>query len=104
MHHEVWLTHPLTHLQSVAESNFGPYHPRFLAKEAYVESVNYMGKERDHSRIGIKLEGGIEKHDLIAFKQRYKMATDRRINCSYTISKNEWNGKISIQMMLDRLY
>ena len=78
--------------------------PRFLAKEAYVESVNYMGKERDHSRIGIKLEGGIEKHDLIAFKQRYKMATDRRINCSYTISKNEWNGKVSIQMMLDRLY
>ncbi len=78
--------------------------PRFLAKEAYVESVNYMGKERDHSRIGIQLEGGIEKHDLIAFKQRYKMATNRRLSCSYTISKNEWNGKISIQMMLDKLY
>jgi single-stranded-DNA-specific exonuclease len=78
--------------------------PRFLAKEAYVESVNYMGKERDHSRIGIQLEGGIEKHDLIAFKQRYKMATNRRLSCSYTISKNEWNGKVSIQMMLDKLY
>ncbi len=78
--------------------------PRFLAKDAYVESVNYMGKERDHSRIGIQLEGGIEKHDLIAFKQRYKMPTDRRLTCSYTISKNEWNGKVSIQMMLDRFF
>ena len=78
--------------------------PRFLAKDAYVESVNYMGKERDHSRIGIQLEGGIEKHDLIAFKQRYKMATNRRLTCSYTISKNEWNGKVSIQMMLDRFF
>ena len=78
--------------------------PRFLAIDAYVESVNYMGKERDHSRIGIQLEGGIEKHDLIAFKQRYKMSTNRRLSCSYTISKNEWNGKVSIQMMLDRLY
>ncbi len=78
--------------------------PRFLAKEAYVESVNYMGKERDHSRIGIQLDGGIEKHDLIAFKQRYKMAISRRLTCSYTISKNEWNGKVSIQMMLDRFY
>ncbi len=78
--------------------------PRFLAKDAYVESVSYMGKERDHSRIGIQLEGGIEKHDLIAFKQRYQMPTNRRLSCSYTISKNEWNGKVSIQMMLDRLY
>ena len=78
--------------------------PRFLAVDAYVDSVNYMGKERDHSRIGIQLEGGIDKHDLIAFKQRYQMATDRRLTCSYTISKNEWNGKVSLQMMLDRLY
>lgn len=78
--------------------------PRFLAVDAYVESVNYMGKERDHSRISIQLDGGVEKHDLIAFKQRYKMALNRRLSCSYTISKNEWNGKVSIQMMLDKLY
>ncbi len=78
--------------------------PRFLARDAYVESVSYMGKERDHSRIGIQLEGGIEKHDLIAFKQRYKMATNRRLSCSYTISKNEWKGNISLQMMLDKFY
>jgi len=78
--------------------------PRFLAQDAFVESVTYMGKDRDHSRINITLDGGIEKHDLIAFKQRYQMPTNRRINCSYTISKNEWNGKISIQMMLDKLY
>lgn len=78
--------------------------PRFLAKEAYVVSVNYMGKERDHSRIGIQLEGGVDRHDLIAFKQRYQMPTHRRISCSYTISKNEWNGKVSLQLMLDKLY
>jgi single-stranded-DNA-specific exonuclease len=78
--------------------------PRFLAKDAYVASVTYMGKERDHSRIGIQFEGGIEKHDLIAFKQRYQMPGNRRLCCSYTISKNEWNGKISLQMMLDKLY
>jgi single-stranded-DNA-specific exonuclease len=78
--------------------------PRFLAKEAYVASVNYMGKERDHSRIAIQLEGGIEKHDLIAFKQRYQMPANRRLCCSYTISKNEFNGRISLQMMLDKLY
>jgi single-stranded-DNA-specific exonuclease len=78
--------------------------PRFFARDAYVVTVNYMGKERDHSRIGIQLEGGIEKHDLIAFKQRYQMPANRRLNCSYTISKNEWNGKVSLQMMLDKLY
>ncbi len=78
--------------------------PRFLAKDAYVESVSYMGKERDHSRISIQLDDGIEKHDLIAFKQRYQMTPNRRLSCSYTISKNEWNGRVSLQMMLERFY
>jgi len=78
--------------------------PRFLAKDAYVSKVSYMGKERDHSKVTIQLEGGINEHDLIAFKQRYQMPANRRLSCSYTISKNEWNGKISIQMMLDRFY
>ena len=78
--------------------------PRFLAKDAYVSKVSYMGKERDHSRISIQLEGGIDEHELIAFKQRYQMPTNRRVTCSYTISKNEWNGKVSIQMMLEKFY
>ena len=78
--------------------------PRFLAKDAYVEKVNYMGKEKDHSKITLQLDGGIESLDLVAFKQRYQMNTNRRLSCSYTISKNEWNGKVSIQMMLDKLY
>ena len=78
--------------------------PRFLAKDAYVTKVSYMGKERDHSRVTIQLDGGVDEHDLIAFKQRYQMPTSRRLTCSYTISKNEWNGNISIQMMLDKFY
>ena len=78
--------------------------PRFLAKDAYVSKVSYMGKEKDHSKVTIQLDGGINEHDLVAFKQRYQMPTNRRLSCSYTISKNEWNGKVSIQMMLDRLY
>ena len=78
--------------------------PRFLAKDAYVHKVNYMGKEKDHSKITLQLEGAVESLDLVAFKQRYQMPTNRRLNCSYTISKNEWNGKVSIQMMLDKFY
>ena len=78
--------------------------PRFLARDAYIVSVNYMGKERDHSRIGIQFDDGIEKHDLIAFRQRYQMPHNRRLSCSYTVSKNEFNGKVSLQLMLDKLY
>jgi len=78
--------------------------PRFLARDAYVVSVSYMGKERDHSRIGIQLEGAVEKHDLIAFKRRYQMPVNRRLSCSYTVSRNEFNGRVSLQLMLDKLY
>ena len=78
--------------------------PRFFAKDAFVESVSYMGKEKNHSRIAVTLEGGVEKLNLIAFNTRFSMPTNRRISCSYTVNKNEWNGQVSIQMMLDRVY
>lgn len=36
MHYKAWLTHPLTHIQSVSESNFGPYHPLFFTLGVYL--------------------------------------------------------------------
>jgi len=36
MHHKAWLSHPLEHIQSVAESNFGAYHPLFFTFGIYL--------------------------------------------------------------------
>lgn len=78
--------------------------PRFLAENAYISKVSYMGKERDHSKITLILDGESQSHDLIAFKQRFEMPSHRRLSCSYTVNKNEWNGKVTVQLMLDRFY
>lgn len=36
MHHKAWLTHPLVHIQSLPESNFGTFHPLFFTLGAYL--------------------------------------------------------------------
>ncbi|MGB5964712.1 MAG: hypothetical protein WBF77_11395 [Sulfurimonadaceae bacterium] len=36
MHHKAWLTHPLVHIQSLPESDFGIFHPLFFTLGAYL--------------------------------------------------------------------
>jgi len=43
-------------------------------------------------------------YDLMAFRRRLVRPANGRLTCSYTLAKNEWGGRVSIQMMLERLY
>ena len=36
MHFKTWISHPLEHIQSVAESNFGAFHPLFFTFGVYL--------------------------------------------------------------------
>jgi single-stranded-DNA-specific exonuclease len=88
---------------------FEPYgegnpRPRFLALEAEIVSLRYFGAESDHSRLNLRLNRHERRtFELLAFRRRIEAPDDRRLTCSYTISKNEFNGKVSLQMMLERL-
>ncbi|MBN2896842.1 MAG: single-stranded-DNA-specific exonuclease RecJ [Campylobacterales bacterium] len=89
---------------------FEPYgeanpRPRFLAKDAEVLSVKLFGSERNHSRVSLRLSPmARHSHDLLAFKEVLSVPQNRRITCSYTVNKNEYNGKVSIQLMIERIY
>lgn len=87
---------------------FEPYgeanpRPRFLANDADVITIKAFGSDRSHSRITLQLSGR-RHHELLAFRQVLSMPDDRKMTCSYTINKNEYNGKTSLQMMLERIY
>jgi len=89
---------------------FEPYgeanpRPSFMVKDAEIVEIKTMGKDKNHCRIIIRQN----KHDrktleLILFKQVLEMPQDKKLSCSYTITKNEWNNRVSTQMLVKKLY
>lgn len=79
--------------------------PRFLIKEAEVLNVKHFGNDRSHSRLELRLAPTVPKTiELIAFKKVLECPANRQISCSYTISKNEWAGRSSLQLMVERIF
>ncbi len=89
---------------------FEPYgeanaRPTFLIKDAEVVSVKLMGADKSHSRIEIRQYPHQRKTvEIIAFRTVFEMPHDKKITCSYTIAKNEFNGKVSAQLLLNKFF
>ncbi|WP_345970076.1 single-stranded-DNA-specific exonuclease RecJ [Sulfurimonas sp. HSL1-6] len=79
--------------------------PRFLARDAEVVGIRYLGSDGDHSKVSLRLfRHERETYDLMAFRRKLERPESGRLTCSYTLARNEWGGRVSIQMMLERLY
>ncbi len=89
---------------------FEPYgegnpRPRFLIKDAELLQVKLFGADRSHSRLNIRLKPYERQTiEVVAFRQVLEVPEDKKITCSYTVSKNVFNGRTSIQLMLDNIY
>ena len=89
---------------------FEPYgegntRPTFFIKNAKVINIKLMGKEKNHSRIEIKQNHtDLQTVELIAFNTVFEMPVDGFISCSYTVSKNEFNNRVSAQLLVNKIY
>ena len=89
---------------------FEPYgeanaRPRFLIEDAEILSIKLMGKDKSHSRIEVRQNPHeLKTLELIAFRTVFEMPQSRKISCSYTLSKNEFNKKISAQILVNKIY
>ena len=89
---------------------FEPYgeantRPTFLFKDAEVVSVKLMGSDKSHSRIEIRQYPHQRKTlELIAFRRVFEIPQNRKITCSYSVAKNEFNGKISLQLLINKIF
>jgi len=89
---------------------FEPYgeanaRPSFLLYEAEVVSIRLMGADKSHSRIEVRQYPHQRKTvELIAFRTVFEMPHDRKITCSYTISKNEFNNRVTPQLLVKKIY
>lgn len=90
--------------------NFEPYgesnlRPSFLIKDAEVVSIKLMGADKSHSKIEIRqFAHQRQTIELIAFRRVFEMPKNRKITCSYSVAKNEFNGKIRPQLLVKKIY
>ncbi|WP_151899262.1 single-stranded-DNA-specific exonuclease RecJ [Sulfurimonas hydrogeniphila] len=89
---------------------FEPYgeanlRPTFLIKDAEVVSIKLMGADKSHSRIEIRqYPHQRETIELIAFRRIYEMPENKKITCSYSVTKNEFNGRVSAQLLVNKIF
>ena len=90
--------------------SFEPYgeanpRPSFLIKDAEVVSIKLMGSDKSHSRIEVKQYPHQRNTiELIAFRTVFEMPENRKITASYKVTKNEFRGKVSAQLLVDKIY
>ncbi len=113
---------PKEHLSGILDSSdidmelldilerFEPYgeanqRPIFLFHEAQVVRVQYIGAQKNHSKITIRqYPNHSNTVELLAFNTVYTPTKDKKITCSYTVSKNEFNGRITPQLLIHKVY
>ena len=90
--------------------NFEPYgeannRPLFLVDNAEILEIKLFGKEKNHSKIIVKQFTHERKSiELILFKKVYEMPENRTLTCSYRVTKNEWNNRVSAQLIINKIY
>jgi single-stranded-DNA-specific exonuclease len=90
--------------------NFEPFgegnpRPKFLFRNVEVVSIKLMGSDKSHSKIEIReFPHARQTIELIAFRTVFEMPDDKKLTCSYTVGKNEFNNRISIQLLINKIY
>lgn len=89
---------------------FEPYgeknpRPRFLLKDAHCVAVKLFGADKSHSRLELRPNNiRAETFEFVAFRRVLEMPQDRTVNLTYTVNKNEFNGRTSMQLMVEQLF
>ncbi len=79
--------------------------PSFLLEDAEIVSIKLLGADKSHSKIEVRQYPHQRRTvELIAFRTVFEMPEDKKITCSYTIAKNEFNNRISVQLLLKKIY
>jgi single-stranded-DNA-specific exonuclease len=90
--------------------SFEPYgeantRPSFLINDADIIEIKIFGKDKSHSKIIVRqFSHEKETIELILFKKVFQMPKNRKITCSYRATKNEFNNRVSIGLIVNKIY
>jgi single-stranded-DNA-specific exonuclease len=74
--------------------------PVFATEKVNVVELRKIGREQNHLKL--KLESDGKTFDAVAFKMADKVELSQGdlIDVAYVIDKNEWNGKVNLQLKI----
>jgi len=79
----------------------GNTRPKFISTFVRIADVNSMGKEGEHLRFLLEQHG--EVFTGVKFKTTEKFNIGDIVTVTYTVNKNSFNGKTTLQLMLDKV-
>lgn len=91
----------LEEFEPYGESNLRPI---FLLQDAEILNIKLIGSDKSHSKIEIRHPNSNKTLELLAFRTVFTMPDDRKLTCSYSINKNEFNNRISVQLLVHNIY
>ena len=81
------------------------HRPMFLLQNAEIVNIKLMGADKSHSRIEVRQYPHQTKTiELIAFRIAFEMTPSKTISCSYSVVKNEFNGRVNPQLLVNKIY
>jgi len=75
--------------------------PKFITSSVCIADVNTMGKEGEHLRFLFEQNGQV--FTGVKFKTTEKFTIDENVDITYTVNENKFNGKVTLQLMLDKV-
>ncbi|MCW8953584.1 MAG: single-stranded-DNA-specific exonuclease RecJ [Sulfurimonas sp.] len=90
--------------------SFEPYgeansRPLFLIQDANIIEIKLFGKDKSHTKIIVRQFTHERKTiELILFKKVLQMPKNKKLTCSYRVTKNEFNNRVSAQLIINKIY
>jgi single-stranded-DNA-specific exonuclease len=87
-------------IEKLAPYGMGNPEPVFATEKVNVVELRKIGREQNHLKL--KLESDGKTFDAVAFKMADKVELSQGdlIDVAYVIDKNEWNGKVNLQLKI----
>ncbi len=85
-------------INELSPFGMGNPQPVFMTKNVSVLRVNRVGKDSSHMQLLLEKDGAIFKGILFRANQDLNIKQNDSIDVAYAIDKNEWNGKVSIEL------
>jgi single-stranded-DNA-specific exonuclease len=75
--------------------------PKFISKNVEILQADRMGKEGEHLRFSFAHEGIVMQG--VKFKSREVFEVGQKVDIIYTVNENHFRGKITLQLMVDKV-
>jgi len=76
--------------------------PKFFTSNVIIEDVVEMGKEKEHRRFSFSHDGVI--HIGVLFKTKEVFHIGQVVNIIYGINENHFNNRVTLQLMIEKIF